>query len=173
MLELMYGRLFNSQVMMENISSWQVSTFYAIPQDLYNWIGQKFPDCRFRHQYSLSVQNLASPSSTGTLVIDFRTEEFSVIVAKDNKLLLFQTYSYSSPEDVIYYLLKICEQFQLTQELVEIKLSGLIDRNSALYKDLYQYFLHVEFRHSTWSNKNDVYPEHFFTSLNDLAKCAS
>jgi hypothetical protein len=49
----------------------------------------------------------------------------------------------------------------------------MIDQQSALYKELYQYFLHIEFRNASWTIPADEYPAHFFTSLNELAQCVS
>jgi Protein of unknown function (DUF3822) len=85
--------------------------------------------------------------------------------------LLAQTYSYTAPEDIVYYLLRIVQQFALSAEEVTVILSGLIDKESALYKELYQYFLQIELRSVSW-NTGD-YPAHFFSSLNDLARCES
>jgi hypothetical protein len=52
-------------------------------------------------------------------------------------------------------------------------LSGLIDKQSALYKELYQYFINIEFSEAGWNMAGTEYPAHFFTSLNDLAQCVS
>ena len=51
--------------------------------------------------------------------------------------------------------------------------AGGVSKKVRLYKDLYQYFIHITFRSSNWETAEDEYPGHFFTSLNDLAICAS
>ncbi|HNA96743.1 MAG TPA: DUF3822 domain-containing protein, partial [Chitinophagaceae bacterium] len=65
------------------------------------------------------------------------------------------------------------QQFSLSQQTVSVRLSGLIDKQSALYKDLYQYFREITFREAGWHTVEPEYPAHFFTSLNDLAPCVS
>jgi len=107
-----------------------------------------------------------------SLVVDFRTNDFTVLASKGSLLLLTQTFAYSTPEDVLYYLLNTCRQFNLSQQELQLQLSGLIDKRSSLYNELYQYFIHIDFREAGWNLKNE-YPAHFFTSLNDLATCAS
>jgi hypothetical protein len=107
----------------------------------------------------------------GNMYVDFRPDDFTVLLVKSSRLLLAQTYTYSTPEDVVYYLLKICAQLGLSQQELQLQVSGLIDSDSALYKELYQYFLNIEFRESGW--QGNEYPAHFFTTLNDLARCAS
>jgi hypothetical protein len=99
------------------------------------------------------------------------------VAVKDTSLLLAQIFSYQKAEDVLYWLLKICRQFSISQEQVILVLSGLIDKQSAVFKELYQYFLNIEFA----SIENDIqlsgefedYPVHFFSSIFKLASCVS
>ena len=100
-----------------------------------------------------------------------------VMAIKNNSLLVTQIFSYAKSEDVLYWLLKICKQFSLPQTEVKVVLSGLIDRQSAVFKELYQYFLNIEFttieNDIQLSGDFDEYPVHFFSSLYKLASCAS
>jgi hypothetical protein len=87
-----------------------------------------------------------------------------------------QTFSYITPADVIYYLVKICHEFGFTQQAIRLAVSGLIEKESALYKELVHYFLNIRFREPSWQAPVEgeaQYPAHFFTSLNDLALCES
>lgn len=171
-LNAMFGIKGSSSIISESVTGWQLNNIYIVPTDLKGWVQQQFPSARFWHQYSLGVRYSTSSSSNGTLLVDFRKEDFVVIATGRNNILLTQTFEYNTPADVLYYLIKICNQFTLSRKDVELQLSGLIDQNSALYKDLYQYFINIDFRNATWNTEPD-YPAHFFTSLNDLAKCAS
>lgn len=172
LLRTMHGVVTGSHLISELISEWQLYNTYAVPHVVHQWVKQKFPAAKSWHQYSLAVKRMNAANNEGSLLVDFRTDEFTLLVAKDSNLMLAQSFPYSTPEDVVYYLLKVCQQFSLSQKEVSVRLSGLIDKQSALYKELYQYFIHVEFREADW-NTGSEYPAHFFTSLNDLAKCAS
>ena len=171
-LTTQYGVVTGSPVISELISAWQLYNTYAVPQELLKWVNQKFPAARSWHQYSLAVKKINAAGETGHLFVDFRTDDFTLLVAKDSKMILAQCFPYSSPEDVLYYLLKTCRQFSLSQKDVNLQLSGLVDQDSALFKELYQYFINLEFRGAEWDTGTD-YASHFFTSLNDLAQCAS
>ena len=173
LLKSIYGLNGNASVISEPISEWQVNNIYSVPKDLHEWISRKFDIGKYWHQHTLGAKNIKGADDAGHLLVDFRTEDFTVQAAAGGKLLLTQTFLYSTPEDVLYYLLKICQQFNLSQQLVQLSLSGLIDKQSALYKELYQYFIHIEFREAGWVNTDTEFPAHFFTSLNDLARCAS
>ncbi len=171
-LKAMYGINGLSSVISESVTGWQLNNIYALPADLKVWIQHKFPSARYWHQYSIGVRHSIASSASGTLLVDFRKDDFVLIVTGRNNILLAQTYEYSTPEDVLYALIKICKQFSLSREEVELQLSGLVDKQSALYKELYQYFINIHFRNATWHTDSD-YPAHFFTSLNDLALCVS
>jgi hypothetical protein len=175
-LNTMYGvngqsSSFNS----EAVNKWQLYNVYAVPKDVHDSIIRKFPNAKYSHYYTLESKVMPA-GFADCLLIDIHMDEFSVIAIKENKLLIAQMYSYSTPADVLYYLLKICEQFSLSQERVQLAISGLIEKESQLFNELYQYFLLVEFRVPAWkvpATEGYGYPAHFFTSLNDLARCAS
>jgi len=172
LLNITYGVNSQSTVISESITGWQLYNIYAVPAEIKDWVSRKFPTARFWHQYSLDVRNSIGVTEEGRLQVDFRKEEFVVIATNRNNILLTQTFEYTTPEDVLFYLLKICNQFSLSRERVELQLSGLVDKQSSLYKELYQYFINIKFRNAQW-NTGVEYPAHFFTSLNDLAKCVS
>jgi hypothetical protein len=97
-------------------------------------------------------------------------------VVKEGKLHIAQTLYYSSPEDILYYLLKTCNQFSLSRDGIQLFISGLIEKESQLFRELYLNFLNITFREPTWkipAYGEKEYPTHFFTALNDLARCES
>jgi Protein of unknown function (DUF3822) len=176
LLQSMFGISGKDSVVTEPVPGWQLHNIYAVPKEVYDWAYQHFPSSNYWHTYSIGIRNSVVTDFEGSLAADFRTDEFALVVSRGTKVLLTQTFTYTTPADVIYYLLDICRQFSFQQETVRVSLSGLIAKDSALYKELYQYFLHLRFRESEWriSQQEETvnYPPHFFTSLNDLARCA-
>ena len=160
-----------SSVVSEAIPEWQLYNVYAVPDTVHDRLRRQFPKATFRHQQSLELRNTNAGVQHGSIQVDFATEDFSVLVVSQSKLLFSGSFEYVTPADVLYQLLRVCRYLSLSQQDVQLQLSGLIDSNSALYKELYLYFIHIEFREATWSAINE-YPAHFFTSLNDLAQCA-
>jgi hypothetical protein len=171
LLNTIYGNIVNTRIVSETVAGWQIHNVYTVPEEVHEWINRKFPSGKTGHNYSLGIRNIKGADVPGYISLDILTNQLYVVACKENKLLLAQSFPYSTPADVVYYLLKFCQQFNLSQQEVKLLLSGLIEKDSALYKELHQYFLHVAFREATWNN--DEYPAHFFTSLNDLARCAS
>jgi len=175
LLQSMFGISGKDAVVTEPLPGWQLHNIYAVPKGVYDWAYQYFPSSNYWHTYSIGIKNIVPTDFEGSLAADFRSDDFSLVVTRGNKVLLTQTFPYSTPADVVYYLLDTCRQFSFQQETVRLSLAGLIAKDSALYKELYQYFLHIRFRESEWrvpATDEQTYPLHFFTSLNDLAKCA-
>ncbi|HTD95155.1 MAG TPA: DUF3822 family protein [Chitinophagaceae bacterium] len=175
LLQTMFGPALKDQCKQEDVPGWQLQNIYSVPKDVFDWTYENFAGGTYWHTYTVGIRKIEATNFEGSLSVDFRADDFSVIASKGSKLLLAQTYEYFTPADVIYYLLNVCRQFAFSQDTVRVALSGLIDKQSTLYNELYQYFLHVRFREAEWALPpgEQEYPSHFFTSLNDLAQCAS
>ena len=124
----------------------------------------------------MRLRNLSTQTEEA-IFVDFKTDEFSVVAIKENKLLLCQTFAYTAPDDVLYYLLKCCQQFNLSQQQAKMFLSGLIEKDSVLYRELYKYFIHLEFESLSGDIKLTaaltIHPDHYYSSISKLAACVS
>lgn len=174
LLETMFGVRDNNVITTETVEGWQINNVYTVPQAIQNWVNEKFQQAYYKHTYTVGIRQADTSDFEGAFAVDFRNDNFSVLVTKGNKLLLAQTFEYATPADVVYHLINISQKFSLKQETVLITIAGLIEKESALFREVYQYFLHVNFREASWhiADDKEEYPKHFFTSLNDLAKCA-
>jgi hypothetical protein len=154
------------------IAEWQVINVYTLPVAVHKKLTDYFPDASYMHAYTPLLKVYNGFSADYQVAAHFIGKQFRVVVKKDHHIQLVQTYSYTSPLDVVYYLLKICSELGLPQEETQIIISGLIDENSALYKELHNYFLHLHFAtNTTLSLPGHEHPEHFFTSIHNLAAC--
>ncbi len=156
----------------EVVQEWDLANVYSIPYDLLNWVLTHFPSSKFWHVQSVQIKNATKGIDGGNINLEVLDKKFNVTVAKNDQLLLAHQYFYVSPADVLFYLLKICETFGLSQEAVQLHISGLIDKNSKLFNTLYDYFLNVDLNRASWK-QSDEYPAHYFTILNQLALCES
>lgn len=156
----------------ETVPGWQLETLYKIPVHVADWVGSHFQQASCFHQYTIAITQCGTVSEAGSIQVDVRRDELLVTLAQNNRVLLSQTFAYSTPEDVLYHLLNACHQFSLSADRVQLQVSGLVEARSALYRELVQYFRNLSFREAGW-NGGPEYPAHFFTTLNDLARCAS
>jgi hypothetical protein len=145
-----------------------------LPSKIYEQLASKFPAARFFHSYSTTLKIHNGINVDDQLEVHIATQQFRVLVKKENQVQLAQTYAYKSPLDVVYFLLKICYEFQLDQSSVFVILSGLVEKDSAMYKELHNYFANLHFAEaSAYELPQNELPHHYFTSLYNLAACAS
>ena len=164
-------------VVSESVPEWQLYNAYQVPASIHQLINRSFATGNFWHVHSVILKNGVEPHEGGNLIVDFKTDSFCVIAIKNNSVQLAQIFPYIKVEDILYWLLDICRQFSLPQTEVKLVLSGLIEKKSAIFKELYQYFLNIEFASVTddirLSGDFYEYPSHFFSSLFKLALCVS
>ncbi len=158
----------------DRIAEWQMVNMYALPRTTYQSIQQAFSNVQFIHAYTPAIKVYNGFVADNQLSVHFTPRYFRVLLKKETAIYLAQTYSYTTPLDVVYYLLKICYEFELDQSSVFIILSGLVERESNLYSELEQYFVNVRFAHVPEIKLPDnQLPHYFFTSLYNLATCVS
>lgn len=161
----------HDHVITEYLQSFDLANLYSVPPSILSWIVQHFPSSGFLHKHSALIQSVVNATESGLLRIEVLDQSFTVIVFKGDQLLLAQDYVYKAPDDIAFYLLKICELNGLSQLEVNVQISGLIDAQSKIYRTIYDYFQHVSFTEVTWTNDRADIPAHYFTSLNQLATC--
>lgn len=144
---------------------------FVVPRHLNALLHDKFNEVLFVP----ALACLAPHGSSGpSIQAFFINGEVRVSVHSDEQLLLQQQYAYQSSMDVVYYLLKICAEFGFSQQATALTVSGFITSDSALYQELHQYFLNIRFSHPKQVSVGDSkLPQHYFSSLFNLAQCAS
>lgn len=147
---------------------------YRISQNWLQWFDKQFEKCSFHHTYSNIIRSILSVSDEPEelMTVNFYNTFFIVAVIKDAVLQLIQTFVYDSPEDVLYYLLNITKQFELYSKTLTIQISGMIDVDYKLYRELITYFKEVKVENVHEANlKLDFgeYPHHYFTPFFNLA----
>lgn len=173
-LDLIFGQNFHTETITEHLQEWKITHVTRVDELLHTAIKMRFPSAPVWSTNSVLLKNVKNENKN-SILIDFRTDEFSVLVFSNGKLQLLRSFSYSSPEDVLYYLLKICSLTGLKQKEVNIVLAGLIEKNSAIFRELYKYFIHLEFEDlpaeiSIAASLHEC-PRHYFSSLCKLATC--
>lgn len=174
-MPLMYFENANLQdhIISEVLNKWQITNIYTTPPEILTWMVHHFPSSNYLHALSVYVQSINEFSEEGVFRLHIYERHFDVTVFKGNQLLLSKRYTYQTPQDIIFYLLKICETFNFSQETVQLQVSGLIDEDSKLFRIIYEYFVLIYLKPATWIDNISGLPIHYFTSLNELILCES
>ncbi|WP_207494140.1 DUF3822 family protein [Aridibaculum aurantiacum] len=121
------------------------------------------------HIYTKIVQAaLDTNKANETIYIQFYHSHFIVCALRQQVLLFIQSFSYDAPEDVVYMLLNITQQLELARPLVRV--SGMIELQSNLYREMQKYFsnIEVEVLGEGQAIEQEQHPAHYFTPFSKL-----
>jgi len=91
----------------------------------------------------LTTHALDKGAKKDSVLVHVSKTSFDMVVTRDSKLLLANTYTFTTKEDFVYYLLFAFEQLELDHETVPVHCVGEIDTESELYKITYTYIRHL------------------------------
>jgi len=175
-LDVVFGENFVSKIQFEHLPiDPGMMNIFRVAEDVFEFLSNNFTKVSIKHTWSNIVKTIIANiaiHSADCIYVQFYNTFIIVTVIKNVKLQIIQSFVYETPEDVIYHLLNITEQFQLNKSNVTLRISGMIDLNFTLYRDLITYYRHVEVQNV---RLNDLmpdlkeYPLHYFTPFFNLA----
>ncbi len=118
-----------------------------------NYIYDKFGTFIFKHISSVlieSILRIEKASTTPKVYIHVSLNHFEIIITKEGKLELYNTFVYNSKEDFIYYILFTAEQLNLNPETLNLVFIGDITEDDEIYNIAYKYIRNISF-----GNRND------------------
>ena len=113
-----------------------------------NFIFEHFGAFEYNHFSTILVNTILSRVSEKKetcMFVHVQKEHFEIVVVKDQKLLLYNTFDYTTKEDFIYYILFTAEQLALDPEIFPLYLLGEVDNEDPLYTMAYTYVRNVFF----------------------------
>ena len=151
---------------------------YSIP----NFITTLFsdiPNLNFGHFSSTLIEAALLDNkinkALSSVYVNVLKESFQVVIIKNQKLALYNSFAYQSIEDFIYYLLFVLEQQNINNEEANITLTGNVIKNDAIYNILYKYIHTINFGSRTnnlkFSYILEETPNHFHHSLFNQFLC--
>ena len=177
LLNTLVGKNANEMTLSEPVMEWELQNIYRVKKSLHHSLEKNFATGKYWHTYTVALKNSISVPDGPRLWADFKPHEFTVMLIRDHVFQLAQIFPYTTPADVLYHLLKVCSNFSVLQNEINIILSGLIEQQSALYEELHKYFLHIEFNTPNGAIRMDEsfydYPAHYFSPIYKLAACVS
>ena len=105
----------------------------------------------YKHVSSVLIQTLLAEEAMDqnhNLYLNVTEGYFDLLVTQNRKLLLCNSFKYSTKEDLIYHLLFTAEQLKLNPETFRLILLGNINKEDENYKMLYKYVREIDFYYS-------------------------
>lgn len=157
------------------IDAWNV---YAVPNEVYELMQLCFPGFTIRQSStSLLTAALAQFKHTveKTLILHIQSDAFEIIVTENNRLNYYNLFKHQSPEDLMYFLMFVCEEVKLNPEQIDTVLVGELEKKSLIYNLLHKYFRNLRFGARSdsfqYSYGFDELPKHYYYNLLSQQLC--
>lgn len=136
-----------SVFLMDRMPRLNAVNIYTLPSTLHGMFRYWFEGIEFSHRSTLFLNASLTSAAHEPLPVmfaDFSESEFDLVVTRNTELILYNTYRYTTPEDVLYYLLFAAQQLQISASSLKIILSGITGKKDELTRLLEAYFPQVE-----------------------------
>lgn len=135
---------------------------FPVKEDVLKLVQRHFPNAAASHKICQLSKDLQNSPATAVHTV-FYHHHFLLLAVKDNALQLATSITYQSSKDCLYYILYTMQQLNLPLSETPVLVSGFIDMNSPLYKELYQYIPLLQ--PAEKGMLKDEYPAHYFTTF--------
>ncbi len=113
-----------------------------------NFIFENFGEFTYKHASTLLIENILKDQvedSNSKMIVNVCYDRFDLLVVKNKKLELYNSFEYQTKKDFLYYILFTAEQLKLDPETFQLELIGDIKQDDDLYAIVYKYIRHVNF----------------------------
>jgi Protein of unknown function (DUF3822) len=147
----------------DNLAGHDITNVYVPLMNINNFLIERLGSFDYKNSNSILVEKLLDASvnvEEKQVYVHIQPTHFEIIVARDQKLLLFNSFEYAASTDFLYYLLFTLEQLSLNPETVKVWLLGDITAQSPLFEAAYTYIRHVAlYNTTTLAKKWQVTPQ--------------
>ncbi|NBU80965.1 MAG: DUF3822 family protein [Flavobacteriaceae bacterium] len=126
----------------DELSNYEMNNVYIPYVNLNNYFIDQFGTFDYKHANTVLVKKLLDISKNNEeskMFVHVSETHFEIVVIQNQKLQLYNTFEYKTPEDFIYYILFTAEQLHLNPESFKLELLGKIVEDDLLYKMAYTY----------------------------------
>ena len=144
---LLFEQEITSQVVTVHPKNTASKVLFSIPANFPSEIAEKFGSYSLEHPAAVLAEKGSSffiEKEKGALLY-FTPKSFLLLLYSGKKLLLANSYNYSHPNDVVYYLMAALNQYQIKPGDLKLILSGEISSGDKTEMLLREYFSKTEF----------------------------
>lgn len=128
------------------IEKYEMNNVYIPYVNMNNFFIDQFGSFDYKHSNSILVSKLLDVSKNNEerkMFVHVSESHFEIVVVQNQKLQLYNSFDYKTPEDFIYYILFTAEQLQLNPESLKLELLGAITQDDDFYKIAYKYIRNI------------------------------
>lgn len=147
----------------DELSNLKANLVYIPYANINNYLLDTFGPFNYKHSVAVFLENFKPESTKDEALVYIYQNHFDLCIFQQKKLILCNSFGFQTAEDVAYFLLFTLEQLKINTETVRVKLWGVIEEDSDLYKLLYTYLRHIsiptkEFNQTLFNQKEQEIP---------------
>jgi hypothetical protein len=134
--------LANDHIAYDTLDNHDIINVYVPFVNINNYIFGLFGEFEYKHNTTVLVEALLNTSRAQKVPVCYvhvGGKQMDITVISQKKLLLHNSFTYTTKEDFMYYLLFTMEQLNLDTESTKLKLFGNIEEDDNVYKLCYSY----------------------------------
>ncbi|WP_198943172.1 DUF3822 family protein [Polaribacter tangerinus] len=142
----------------DSLANFNAKNVYIPYVNINNYLFQNFGSFEYKHHTTVLIEKIVAinRSNEKTMYVNVTKNSLDIVVLDAKKLLLSNSFFYSSKEDFIYYILFVAEQLKLDTTLFSLYLMGDISLDSDTYNITYKYIKNIYFLESDNAIFNDL-----------------
>jgi len=124
------------------------TTVYIPFVNVNNFLLNHYGSFEYYHCFSKLTELLKNEDLNSTkdkIYVHVNKNNFELLAFKSNQLKVINRFEFKTPEDFIYYILFVAEQYDFDTEDVQLTLLGDIIKESDLFDILFKYVRNIEF----------------------------
>ena len=130
----------------DELPTYEMNNVYIPYVNMNNYFIDQFGTFDYKHANTILIQKLLEVSKNNDerkMFVYVSDNHFEIVIIQNQKLQLFNSFDYKTPEDFIYYILFTAEQLHLNPESFQLELLGKITKDDSLYEIVYKYIRNV------------------------------
>jgi hypothetical protein len=132
----------------DELPNYEMNNVYIPYVNMNNYFIDQYGTFDYKHANTILIQKLLEISKNNEerkMFVHVSDTHFEIIIIQNQKLQLYNSFEYKTPEDFIYYILFSAEQLHLNPESFKLELLGKISEGDSLYDIAYKYIRNISF----------------------------
>ena len=130
----------------DELKKHEMNTVYIPYVNMNNFFIDQLGSFEYQHSSTVLVSNLLDFSKNNDerkMFVHKSAGHFEIVIVQNQRLHLYNSFEYTTPEDFIYYILFTAEQLQLNPEYFPLEFIGNITEEDDYYQIAYTYIRNV------------------------------
>lgn len=151
----------------DSLDLFDMVVVYVPYTNINNYFFEKYGSFTFNHSTTLFIEKtlkVAKNDSLTKIHVHIYHRRMDILVSLNKKVMLFNSFEYHTPEDLLYYILFTAEQLELDPDEFPLFLSGKIKTGDDYYSLAYEYVRNVEVIPTESPDETGIYTDEITNS---------